>query len=179
MFPSHDVRHTESRIVKLRVTLTDLSLTDHARNKMIQLAGRRYDSGTNTVTVVGKRCPTRKQNKQYAMYLLKVLYLESNVSIHANAYQNKSYFNVSAFFHPENRAMGRFTRLTMCIDIYNYVQINYNYEFIEYFIIEDIWKVQKQESVQRTIKRYLFKTVSFVPRKTKNISYKQKDTGAI
>ena len=80
MFPSHDVRHTESRIVKLIVALADLSLTVHARNKMIQLAGRRYDSETDTVTIVGKRCPTRKQNKQYAMYLLKVLYLESNVS---------------------------------------------------------------------------------------------------
>ena len=26
------------------------------------------------------RCPTRKQNQEYVMYLLKVLYLESNVS---------------------------------------------------------------------------------------------------
>jgi len=30
-----------------------------------------------------RRCPTRKQNYDYIMYLLKVLYLESNVSISA------------------------------------------------------------------------------------------------
>ena len=53
---------------------------DKAREKMIALAGRRYDASSNTLTLVGNRCPTRKQNKDYLMYLLKVLYLESHVS---------------------------------------------------------------------------------------------------
>lgn len=53
---------------------------DEAREKMITLAGRRYDASSNTLTLVGNRCPTRKQNKDYLMYLLKVLYLESHVS---------------------------------------------------------------------------------------------------
>ena len=47
---------------------------------MIQLAGPRYDTATDKLTLVGKRCPTRKQNKEYIMYLLKVLYIEANVS---------------------------------------------------------------------------------------------------
>lgn len=46
---------------------------------MVQLAGKRYDEETDTITIVGKKCPTRKQNKEYVLYLLKVLYLESNV----------------------------------------------------------------------------------------------------
>lgn len=47
---------------------------------MVNLAGKRYDKATDTITIVGKKCPTRNQNKEYVMYLLKVLYLESNVS---------------------------------------------------------------------------------------------------
>ena len=101
VFPSHNIRHPESRVIKLSVShscqimqffvtiyfslvqvcLKDLSLTDHARDKMIKLAGRRYDTETDTITIVGKRCPTRKQNREYVLYLLKVLYLESNVRV--------------------------------------------------------------------------------------------------
>ena len=53
---------------------------DKAREKMKALAGRRYDASSNMLTLVGNRCPTRRQNKDYLMYLLKVLYLESHVS---------------------------------------------------------------------------------------------------
>ena len=54
---------------------------DKAREKMILLAGRRrYNASSNTLTLVGNRCPTRKQNKDYLIYLMKVLYLESHVS---------------------------------------------------------------------------------------------------
>jgi len=45
---------------------------------MIKLAGSRYNPDTDSITIVGKRCPSRKQNYDYVMYLLKVLYLESN-----------------------------------------------------------------------------------------------------
>ena len=47
---------------------------------MILLAGRHYDSTTDQLTLVGNKCPTRKQNKEYILYLLKVLYTEANVS---------------------------------------------------------------------------------------------------
>ena len=99
VFPSSNIRHSGARIVKLTVrrigrsttceillsslsqlSLSDLTLTDCARHKMIQLAGPRYDAVTDQLTLVGKKCPTRKQNREYIMYLLKVLYLESNVS---------------------------------------------------------------------------------------------------
>lgn len=64
-----------------QVSLRSLSLSKRAHKKMALLAGRRYDPKTDTITLVGKRCPTRKQNKEYVMYLLKVLYLEANVSV--------------------------------------------------------------------------------------------------
>ncbi|XP_064397999.1 small ribosomal subunit protein mS35-like [Halichondria panicea] len=78
VFPGTTVRHPGARKVTLNVRLSDLMLTDHARNKMILLAGHCYNPDSSTIRLVGKRCPTRKQNQEYVMYLLKVLYLESN-----------------------------------------------------------------------------------------------------
>lgn len=46
---------------------------------MTKLAGKRYKQVSDTLTLVGKRCPTREQNRDYVTYLLKVLYLESMV----------------------------------------------------------------------------------------------------
>ena len=46
---------------------------------MIALSGQRYDPQTDEIKLIGEKCPTRKQNREYVMYLLKVLYLESNV----------------------------------------------------------------------------------------------------
>lgn len=60
--------------------LKDLSLTPQCRQKMIKLAGWRYNSKRDEITLTGKQCPTRKQNREYVLYLMKVLYLESNVS---------------------------------------------------------------------------------------------------
>lgn len=62
----------------MKIALKDLTLTDRARQKLISLCGPRYDPETDVVTLVGKRCPTRKQNHEYVLYLLKVLYLEAN-----------------------------------------------------------------------------------------------------
>ena len=53
---------------------------DYAQQKMIDLVGERYNPQTNVLTLASDRCPTRKQNKEYLIYLLKVLYLESHVS---------------------------------------------------------------------------------------------------
>lgn len=77
LFAGPSLYHPGSRKVKLQVYLKDLVLDDHARNKMIQLVGPRYNPDTDEVTIVADRCPTRKQNKDYAMYLLTVLYHES------------------------------------------------------------------------------------------------------
>ena len=88
---------------QFQFNLDNLVLSDRARKKMIEIAGLRYNSAAGTIQLVGKRsaylvvisllyiiivivgntllcrCPTRKQNHDYVMYLLKVLYLESNV----------------------------------------------------------------------------------------------------
>lgn len=81
--------------------MSDLKLSEHARKKMIQLAGKRYKEDCDEIRIRADRfeiyletfekkirlisaflrCPTRAQNHNYAMYLLKVLYLESNVSV--------------------------------------------------------------------------------------------------
>lgn len=78
VFPGHSVRHPGATKVTLKFNLRDLTLTPRARSKMIELAGQRYDPSTDTIQLVGKRCPRRSQNRDYVMYLLKVLYLESN-----------------------------------------------------------------------------------------------------
>jgi small subunit ribosomal protein S35 len=78
VFPGRSVRHEGSRKVVLSVKLGTLTLSERARKKMIELAGSCYDETSDTIRLVGKRCPTREQNRDYVMYLLKVLYLESN-----------------------------------------------------------------------------------------------------
>ncbi|XP_068744841.1 small ribosomal subunit protein mS35-like [Montipora capricornis] len=77
LFSGPSLYHPGSRKVKLQVFLKDLILDDHARKKMISLVGPRYNAETDELTIVADRCPTRKQNKDYAMYLLTVLYHES------------------------------------------------------------------------------------------------------
>ncbi|XP_074613142.1 small ribosomal subunit protein mS35-like isoform X2 [Acropora palmata] len=77
LFAGPSLYHPGSRKVKLQVYLKDLVLDDHARKKMISLVGPRYNADTDELTIVADRCPTRKQNKDYAMYLLTVLYHES------------------------------------------------------------------------------------------------------
>ncbi|XP_041652500.1 28S ribosomal protein S35, mitochondrial [Cheilinus undulatus] len=71
------IRNPSARIVHLRVKLSGLNLDDHARRKLIKLVGERYDKDTDTLTIRTESCPLRQQNKDYAMYLLTVLYHES------------------------------------------------------------------------------------------------------
>lgn len=46
---------------------------------MIRLVGERYDEESDTLTIVTDRCPMRKQNHDYGIYVLTALYHESNV----------------------------------------------------------------------------------------------------
>lgn len=57
--------------------LSVLELDEHARDKFLRLVGNRYDAGTDLVTIVTDCCPLRKQNLDYAFYLLTALYHES------------------------------------------------------------------------------------------------------
>lgn len=47
---------------------------------MIRLVGDRYNEESDILTIVTDRCPLRKQNYDYGIYVLTALYHESNVS---------------------------------------------------------------------------------------------------
>uniref|UniRef100_M3Y3C9 Small ribosomal subunit protein mS35 mitochondrial conserved domain-containing protein n=1 Tax=Mustela putorius furo TaxID=9669 RepID=M3Y3C9_MUSPF len=61
----------------LRVKLSSLNLDDHAKKKPIKLVGERYCKTTDVLTIKTNRCPLKRQNYEYALYLLTVLYHES------------------------------------------------------------------------------------------------------
>ncbi|BET02581.1 ribosomal protein S35 [Nesidiocoris tenuis] len=71
------IRNPLSRIVTIKFSLSDLKLDQHAKDKFLRLVGERYDEKTDTVTIVTDKCPRRKQNYDYAIYLLTALYHES------------------------------------------------------------------------------------------------------
>lgn len=74
---SPTIRDPLARIVTLKIKLSTLKLNEHARDKFLRLVGDRYDEKTDTFSIVTDRCPTRKQNYEYAMYLLTAVYHES------------------------------------------------------------------------------------------------------
>lgn len=74
---SPTIRNPLARIVNLRVKLSTLNLDKHARDKFLRLVGDRYDEKTDLVTFIADRCPMRKQNLDYANYLLTASYHES------------------------------------------------------------------------------------------------------
>ncbi|XP_078076049.1 small ribosomal subunit protein mS35 [Mustelus asterias] len=71
------VRNPKARVISLTVRLSHLNLDDHARKKFIKLVGNRYNKDTDMLTITTDRCPLRRQNYDYAMYLLTVLFHES------------------------------------------------------------------------------------------------------
>ncbi|XP_071477258.1 small ribosomal subunit protein mS35-like [Diadema antillarum] len=77
VFASPSLRHPKSREVTIRLKLSELSFDKHARWKFIQLIGDRYNKETDMVTISADRCPLRKQNYDYCIYLLSVLYHEA------------------------------------------------------------------------------------------------------
>ncbi|XP_066928622.1 small ribosomal subunit protein mS35-like [Clytia hemisphaerica] len=77
IYAGPSIRHPDSNKVKLQVYLKDLELDDHARTKLIRLVGHRYNRANDELTIITKSCPTRKQNKDYAYYLLTALYHEA------------------------------------------------------------------------------------------------------
>ncbi|XP_006121866.3 small ribosomal subunit protein mS35 [Pelodiscus sinensis] len=71
------VRNPKARVVTLTVKLSSLNLDDHAKKKLIKLVGERYCKDTDMLTITTDRCPLRRQNYDYGIYLLTVLYHES------------------------------------------------------------------------------------------------------
>ncbi|CAJ0948314.1 unnamed protein product [Ranitomeya imitator] len=76
------LRNPKARAVTLQVTLSSLNLDTHAQRKLIKLVGPRYNPEDDTLTLRTDRCPVRKQNQDYALYLLTVLYHEAWVRKH-------------------------------------------------------------------------------------------------
>ena len=77
---SPTIRDPLARIVSVKVKLEALKLDARARDKFLRLVGDRYDEESDTVTIVADRCPLKKQNYDYAMYLITAVYHESWVS---------------------------------------------------------------------------------------------------
>ncbi|KAJ8957522.1 hypothetical protein NQ318_020560 [Aromia moschata] len=74
---SPTIRDPLARIVTVKFKLSALQLNERAKDKFLRLVGDRYNEENDTVTIVTDRCPLRKQNYDYAMYLLTALYHES------------------------------------------------------------------------------------------------------
>ncbi|XP_069692238.1 small ribosomal subunit protein mS35 [Periplaneta americana] len=74
---SPDIRDPLARIVTLKVKLNSLPLNAHAKDKLLRLVGERYNPDNGVLTIMTDRCPLRKQNLDYAMYLLTALFHES------------------------------------------------------------------------------------------------------
>ncbi|XP_033888268.1 small ribosomal subunit protein mS35 [Acipenser ruthenus] len=78
VFAGPSVRNPKARVTTLTVKVSSLNLDDHGRKKLIKLAGERHNKETDMLTFTADRCPLRRQNYDYAMYLLTVLYHESS-----------------------------------------------------------------------------------------------------
>jgi small subunit ribosomal protein S35 len=72
------IKDPKARIVTIKVKLSSLNLDKHAKDKMIRLVDDRYDEESDMLTIVTDRCPMRKQNYDYGIYVLTALYHESN-----------------------------------------------------------------------------------------------------
>ncbi|GMR58219.1 hypothetical protein PMAYCL1PPCAC_28414, partial [Pristionchus mayeri] len=73
-----NIRDNRARVCTIRIKGAALELNPTAKEKMMRLAGTRYDEATDTFTITTDRCYTRAQNYDYAFYLLTVVYHESN-----------------------------------------------------------------------------------------------------
>lgn len=71
------IRHPEARKVTLKIKLSNLKFDKHSRDKFLRLVGDRYNTETDILTLQTDRCPTKKQNYDYAQYLLTACYHES------------------------------------------------------------------------------------------------------
>lgn len=91
------IRNPLSRIVTIKLKLDRLNLDKHARDKFLRLVGERYNAETEELTIVTDRCPLKKQNYDYAIYLLT----GKNSSIRFEYIRLLSNF-VSALYHESN-----------------------------------------------------------------------------
>lgn len=67
-------------LILFQFKLASLKLDEHARDKFLRLVDNRYNPDTDIVTITVDRCPVRKQNFEYAQYLLTALFHESYIT---------------------------------------------------------------------------------------------------
>lgn len=78
---SPTIRDERSRIVTLKIKLSALKLDYHGRDKLLRLVGPdRYNCSSDMLSIVADRCPLRKQNYDYLIYLLTAVHHESWVT---------------------------------------------------------------------------------------------------
>ncbi|KAK5982381.1 Mitochondrial Ribosomal Protein Small [Trichostrongylus colubriformis] len=73
-----NIRDNRSRVVTLQVKVSALSLSPRAREKLVRLATNCYEEKSDMLTIITDRCHTRKQNLDYAFYLLTAIFHEAN-----------------------------------------------------------------------------------------------------
>uniref|UniRef100_A0A7E4VQ62 MRP-S28 domain-containing protein n=1 Tax=Panagrellus redivivus TaxID=6233 RepID=A0A7E4VQ62_PANRE len=72
------LRDPRARVNTIEVKLDSFpDFDEHAKDKFRHLVGSRFNEETNTLTIVTDRCYTRKQNREYADFLLTALYYEA------------------------------------------------------------------------------------------------------
>ncbi|KAI1728221.1 mitochondrial ribosomal subunit protein domain-containing protein [Ditylenchus destructor] len=71
------LKDIRSRVVTISLNIGALKLDEHAKDKLRRIAARYMSQDENVLTIVCDRCPTRKQNRDYADYLLTALFFES------------------------------------------------------------------------------------------------------
>ncbi|CAG2162314.1 unnamed protein product [Oppiella nova] len=77
VFSGTSIRWPAYRIVELSLKMSDLPLDDHSRDKMRRLLMEKYDAKSDTIIITASKCPTRRQNYEYAVYLLTAVFFES------------------------------------------------------------------------------------------------------
>uniref|UniRef100_A0A0K8TT09 Putative 28s ribosomal protein s35 mitochondrial n=1 Tax=Tabanus bromius TaxID=304241 RepID=A0A0K8TT09_TABBR len=106
---SPSIRNELARIVSVRIKLSTLKLDDHARDKFLRLVGERYNPENDVLTIVTDRCPLRKQNYDYAMYLLTALYHESWITEPWEA--EKSEADMERYYFDRNKSKKSATKI--------------------------------------------------------------------
>lgn len=76
-FSGPSIRDPRARTVTVKLKLSSLNLDYHARDKFLRLIGDRYKPKAGEIVFTTDRCPVKKQNYDYAMYLLTAVYHES------------------------------------------------------------------------------------------------------
>lgn len=77
IYDGPSLRDDRARFVEIKIKVSSLNLDNRAREKFIRLAEHRYNKIDDYLTIVADRCPYRRQNEEYANYLLTTLFYES------------------------------------------------------------------------------------------------------